>query len=335
MKVVVIQEPLLQPDLTPKELTERWNGLKSVKGVDEFKIYTPKDYPSPEEYYDMIGDADAVLGLWVSEHTVTKELLSSHPNLKYIATLGHGFGEFDREYVKNHGITITNTIYGAQTIAEFAWALLMEVCHRVQLHSDFIKNTDWSDASNRAEYTMAFTPQIELYGLTCGIIGLGAIGYAFAKMAQGFGMKVISYSRHKKEGAEYDFIEQVSFDELLKRSDVISIHSPLTPESADMINKDTIAKMKDGVILINTARGGIIVEEDLYEALKSGKIFGAGLDVLREEPATGDNPLFHLNNATITGHIAWLTKVSKLRTCDVAIENLKNYLEGKPTSVIS
>lgn len=334
MKVVVIQEPLLQPDLTPEELTLRWNEIGSVAGVDEYKIYTPKSYPTPEEYYEMIGDADAVLGLWVSEYTVNEELLISHPNLKYIATLGHGFGEFDREYVNAHGITVTNTIYGAQTIAEFAWALLMEVCHRVQLHSDFIKNTDWTVASNRDDYTRAFTPQIELYGLTCGIIGLGSIGFAFAKMAQGFGMKVIAYSRHKKTGPEYDFIEQVSFDELLSRSDVISIHSPLTSESADMINKETISKMKDGVILINTARGGIIVEDDLYEALKSGKIFGAGLDVMREEPATGDNPLFHLNNTAITGHIAWLTKVSKLRTCDVAIENLKNYLEGHPTSVI-
>ena len=174
-----------------------------------------------------------------------------------------------------------------------------------------------------------------MYGLTCGIIGLGSIGYAFAKMAQGFGMKVISYSRHKKEGSQYDFIEQVSLDELLSRSDVISIHAPFSASSANMINKETIAKMKDGVILINTARGGLIVEEDLVEALKSGKIYGAGLDVIRDEPAKGDNPLFHCDNVSVTGHIAWLTKASRLRACDIAIENFKSYLEGKPTSVIN
>ena len=179
------------------------------------------------------------------------------------------------------------------------------------------------------------TPQIELYGKTCGIFGLGAIGFAFAKMAQGFGMRVISYSRHKKTDPKYDFIEQVDFDTLLAESDVISIHAPLTPSTEDTFDADAFAKMKDGTILINTARGGLIVEEALVDALQSGKVYGAGLDVIRDEPPKGDNPLLHQDNAAITAHIAWLTRASRLRAIDIAIDNFKAYLRGEPVSVIN
>lgn len=234
-------------------------------------------------------------------------------------------------------MVITNTIYGAQTIAEYAWALLMEICHHVERHSANVKKIDWDHATLKDYETFGevLTPQIELYGKTCGIFGLGAIGFAFAKMAQGFGMRVISYSRHKKTGPKYDFIEQVDFDTFLKESDVISIHAPLTPSTENTFDAEAFAKMKDGVILINTARGGLIVEEALADALHSGKVYGAGLDVLRDEPPKKDNPLFHLNNTSITAHIAWLTRASRLRAIDIAIENFKAYLNGTPTSVIN
>lgn len=159
----------------------------------------------------------------------------------------------------------------------------MEVCHHVDLHSKDVKRVDWAHATKEDYETFGrvLTPQIELYGKTCGIFGLGAIGFAFAKMAQGFGMRVISYSRHKKTDPKYDFIEQVDFDTLLAESDVISIHAPLTPSTEDTFDADAFAKMKDGTILINTARGGLIVEEALVDALQSGKVYGAGLDVIR------------------------------------------------------
>lgn len=334
MKIVVIQEAIIQPDLTAEELSSHWKKLETIPEVTELVIKYPKGYPSNEELHELIGDADGVIGVWISGSNINEEFLSQHPNLKYVASLGHGFGEFDVTMTRNKGMVLTNTIYGAQTIAEYAWALLMEVCHHVTLHSDIVKNTDWTK-TDADEFGHVSTPQIELYQKTCGIVGLGSIGFAFANMARGFGMKVISYSRHKKEGSQYDFIEQVSLDELLERSDVISLHAPFSASSANMIDKTAIDKMKDGVILINTARGGLIVEEDLLTALESGKIYGAGLDVLREEPPTGDNPLFHCNNASITAHIAWLTKESRLRACDMAIENFKNYLKGTPTSVIN
>ena len=177
--------------------------------------------------------------------------------------------------------------------------------------------------------------QIELNGMTFGIIGLGKIGYHAALIAKGFGMNVISFNRHLKTGAEYDFIEQVSLDEVLSRSDVISLHTPLTDATKNIINKESIAKMKDGVILINTSRGGLINEDDLVNALNSGKIYAAGLDVISEEPPRHDLEILHCENATITDHIAYLPKTSRLRSVSVAISNFKAYLDGCPTSVIN
>ena len=150
---------------------------------------------------------------------MNEEFLSQHPNLKYVATLGHGWEKFDTEMTRKRGISISNTIYGSQTIAEYAFALLMDVCHHIGTHDTRIKTIDWSVPENHNEFCKSVTRQIELYDKTIGVIGLGAIGFAFAKMAQGFGMHVLAYSRHKKTGAEYDFIEQVSLDELLARSD--------------------------------------------------------------------------------------------------------------------
>ena len=167
MKIVVIQETVKMPNLTAAEVTEHWNQLKKLPNV-ELKIVIPEKYLMPEEYHDIIGDADAVLGLWVSDKVINEEWLSHHPNLKYIATLGHGFGEFDVEMTRRKKITITNTIYGAQTIAEYGWALLMEVCHHVNVHSDMIKKNDWTKLDERgmplerAMYGNVVTPQIEL-----------------------------------------------------------------------------------------------------------------------------------------------------------------------------
>lgn len=335
MKVVIIQEHIMQPDITAEELTAVWKSLESLPQIKELIIHCPNNYPSVEELHSLIGDADAVFGLWIDSTCINEEFLAKHPNLKYISTLGHGWQAFDVEMTRKRGLTISNTIYGSQTIAEYAFSLLMHICHDIKLHSDYIKNTDWENPDNAIHFCKTFTPQIELFEKTVGVIGLGSIGYAFARMAHGFGMNVISYSRNKKEGPEYSFINQVSLEEVLDQSDVISLHAPYSPSSANMINKDTIQKMKDKVILINTARGGLIVEEDLAAALQSGKIYAAGLDVLCEEPPRNDNPLLKCDNAYITGHIAWLTKESRFRACFIAMDNFKSYLSGKPVSIIN
>lgn len=186
MKVVVIPEPVLQPDITKEDMDLKWNLLKELPEVDELVIKHFDGYPSNEELHPVIADADAAIGVWVNGSNINEEFLSKHPNLKYVATLGHGFGEFDVPMTKEKGMVITNTIYGAQTIAEYAWALLMEVCHHVDLHSKDVKRVDWAHATKEDYETFGrvLTPQIELYGKTCGIFGLGAIGFAFAKMAQ-------------------------------------------------------------------------------------------------------------------------------------------------------
>ncbi|MFA9464959.1 MAG: NAD(P)-dependent oxidoreductase [Velocimicrobium sp.] len=335
MKVVVIQENIIQPDITAEEITSIWKTLIAFPEVTEVIVHCPEKYPSKKNLHTMIDDADAVFGLWIDKTCMSKEFLTQHPNLAYIATLGHGWEPFDVEMTKQRGLIISNTVYGAQTIAEYAFAMLMDICHNISYHSDFVKRTNWERSKNESEFCKTQLPQIELFNKTVGIIGLGSIGYAFAKMAHGFGMHVIAYSRHKKEGSQYDFIKQVSFDTLLEQSDVISLHTPFSASSADMINKESIGKMKDKVILINTARGGLIVEEDLADALNRGKIYAAGLDVLRDEPPKNDNPLLKCKNAYITGHIAWLTRDSRFRACQMAIENFKSYLAGKPKSIIN
>lgn len=335
MKCVIIQEPIAQPDLTPADLSAHWGALRSLAPVDEVVIHTPPRYPTPAETGVLAADADALFGVWVGPDLITADFLHSHPRLRYIATLGHGWEPFDTAMTRACGVTVTNTVYGAQTIAEYAFALLMEVCHHIAAQDARVRALDWSDPANAADYCRAIVPQIELFGLTIGIVGLGGIGFAMARMARGFGMHVIGYSAHRKQGAAYDFVEQVDdLGELLARSDVVSLHLPHTPATDKIIDADAIARMKDGAILINTARGALIDEAALAAALRSGKLRGAGLDVLTEEPPRHGTPLLDAPNLTVTGHIAWLTRASRLRAIDMAIDNFAHYLRGEPCSAI-
>lgn len=278
-------------------------------------------------------DFDALIDLWIVDDMINETLLANHPKLKYVSTLSHGYGKIDMEACRSHGVTVTNTIYGDVTIAQYTMALLLDICHNVRANDYYYRHEKWTPEYN-GRRLLARTPQIELYEKTIGIIGLGNIGFCVAKMAAGFGMKVISYSRHKKEGEKYDFIEQVNLDELLERSDVISIHCPLTKDTKNMINAETIGKMKDGVILINTARGAIIDEPALVEALNCGKIYAAGLDVVVGEPLKEPCELMNCKNAVITEHIAWVPIDAIIRSIKMGCENFFNWREGHPTSVI-
>lgn len=336
MNIVVIEENIAQPDITTGELTQRWERLKSLPGVGEVRIVAPERYPSVAELSNLSAGADALFGVWIGSDLMNAKFLSDHPKLRYIATLGHGWEPFDVELTRRHGLTISNTIYGGQTIAEYAFALLMEVCHHVSVHDRRVKTLDWSRPENREEFCLAVTPQIELFGKTMGIVGLGEIGYAMARMAYGFGMHVVAHSVHRKQGEKYRFVEQTdSLDELLERSDVISLHMPHTPATERIIDGRAIEKMKDGVILINTARGALLDEQALAEALYTGKVRAAGLDVLTEEPPRHGSPLLSAPNIMITGHIAWLTREARLRAIDMSIDNFAAYLEGKPCSRIN
>lgn len=333
MKVVICQGEAIGGRPTREELIRYWKKqLKEIPEVDEVIFHNGFNNRKKDE---IAGDADALLGVWIQD-CCNDTFLSNHPKLKYLASFAHGYGEFDREAARKHQITMTNTIYGDVTIAQFAMALLLDICHNVRLQDEYYKKCmDHYQPFGIGCGLRVQSRQIELYEKTMGIIGLGSIGLWTARMAAGFGMKVISYSRHKKADSEYDFIEQVELEELLMRSDVISIHCPLTDESYQMIDRAAIEKMKNGVILINTARGAIIDEEALIEALGNGKIYAAGLDVVDHEPLKERCALMNCSNAVITPHIAWAPEEARYRTVRVATENLKNWIHGMPTSVIA
>lgn len=331
MKVVICQPPQMNQYLPPRELLiEEWKKeLADVPGIE----LVFKEPFSPDKLDEQVGDADAFVGLRFTDGLVEADFFERHPKLKYIGTFSHGFGKFDMEASRQHGVTVTNTIYGDMTIAQFGMGLLLDICHNVDIHAQkYRENTENGTYTNS---TRVQSRQIELYGKTMGIYGLGHIGLWTARMAAGFGMHVIGYSRHKKTDPEYDFIEQVSRDELFARSDVISINCPLTDETYHSICKETIAGMKDGVIIINTARGAIINESDLMEALKSGKVYAAGLDVVEGEPLQKPSPLMYFSNTRVTPHVAFATSESRYRSVKIAAQNLKNWIAGHPSSVIN
>ncbi len=333
MKVVICQGEPGGDVVTRDNLIDCWKSeLRTFEGVDEVVF---KERFEIETVGEIVEDADAVIGAWIRDDFFNDDFFKKYPNLKYVATYAHGFGRVDRDAAKKHGVTFTNTIYGDVTIAQFTMALLLEICHNVRLQENYyVSSLRKNQSIGIGSMLKAQSRQIELYEKTMGIIGLGNIGLWVAKMAAGFGMKVIAYNRSRKEGPEYDFVEQVSLDELLERSDVISVHCPLTDATRNLINSTTIEQMKDGVIILNTARGAIINEEDLAEALKSGKIYAAGLDVLSNEPLSACNELMELENTVITPHIAWTPEEARYRTVRIAAENFRNWMRGEPTSLI-
>jgi len=335
MKAAVLLGNSTSGDIKREELIAQWEMLREIPGL-ELNILGYGARPTGEEISELVpADTDALFGIWISPQYINETFFDSHPKLKYIADLAHGYGEVDFPMTRRYGVTITNTAYGDTTIAEYAFALLGALCHRVEKHSEYVKTTDWTQPDHPA-YMFALTPQIELCGKTFGIVGFGKIGYCAAKIAKGYGMTVLANARHRRVGSEYDGIEQVSLDELYKRSDIISVHAPLTSETRGMLNSEAFEKMKDGVIIINTSRGGLIDENALSHALDSGKVSAAGLDVLCEEPPKGDTlKLLAHENVLATGHIAWLPKSSRMRQVTLAISNFKAYLDGKPVSVIN
>lgn len=333
MNVVICQATATgKPSM--EELTALWKEeLKDCDQIDNIRFEGRFDIAKADE---ILKDADAAVGVWLREKWFDEAFFERFPRLKYMASFAHGFCEMDQELLKRHGVTVANTIYGDVTISQFAMGLLLEICYSIRIQDQYyrkcLEKHQVIGTDNNGVRIIG--RQYELFGKTMGIIGLGNIGLCTARMAAGFGMHVLAYSRHKKQGAAYDFVEQVSLEELLERSDVISIHCPATKETDRMINQETIAKMKDGVIIINTARGSIIDEAALKEGLDSGKIYAAGLDVVCGEPLSEKTPIFDCENAVITGHIAWMTEESRYRAVRVAAANLKNWLNGTPTSTI-
>lgn len=309
MKIVILDGYTINPgDLS-------WSGLEKY---GELAVYerTPAKLIVPR-----IGDAEIVM---TSKCVLSSEVLSRCPNLKYIGILATGINMVDLEYAAAHGIVITNIpAYSTDSVAQFTFALLLEICNQTGVHNKAVQSGNWHSSK---DFCLPLTPQMELAGKTFGIIGFGNIGRRVAKMAEAFGMKVLIASGYPDPAFETGNISFTSLDKVFASSDIISLHCPLTEDNRGFINRDAISKMKDGVILLNTSRGPLINEEDLAQALISGKVYAAGLDVLSVEPPKGGNPLIGLPNCIITPHIAWITRESRIRLIEIAVSNLESWL---------
>lgn len=300
---------------------------KDLEALGELTVYdrTPK-----ERIIERIGAAQAV---YTNKTPISKETIAACPSLKFIGVLATGYNVVDIEAATKAGIAVTNIpTYGTDSVAQFAIALLLEICHHIGEHSDCVKAGDWT---NNPDWSFWNHPLIELAGKTIGIIGFGRIGQRTAIIAQALGMKVLAYDSYQNKALESETCHYTELQELLKQSDVISLHCPLLPSTQGIINKQTIAEMKDGVILINCSRGPLVVEEDLCAALDSGKVAGAAVDVVSTEPIRADNPLLTAKNIIITPHIAWAPKESRQRLMDIAVDNLRAFINNKPCNLVN
>lgn len=317
MKIVILDGYTENPgDLS-------WDGFENL---GELTVY---DRTPREKIIERIGKAEAVI---VNKTPIDKATLEACPNIRYIGVLATGYNVVDVNAAKEKGIAVCNIpTYGTEAVAQFAIALLLEVCHHVAHHSQAVHEGRWE---NNADWCFWDYPLIELAGKTMGIIGFGRIGQATGRIAKALGMKVIAFDEYANDSGSM-IAEYVSLDELFAQSDVITLHCPLFPSTEGIINGKNIAKMKDGVIIINNSRGQLIHEGDLAEALNSGKVYAAGLDVVSSEPINGNNPLLKAKNCIITPHISWAPKESRKRLMDIAVNNLAAFINGNPINVVN
>ena len=320
MKIVVLDGYTENPgDLSWGELEE----------LGQVTVYDRSSLTDEAEAIERIGDAQIV---YTNKTPVTKKVIDACPNIKMISVLATGYNVVDYEYAKEKGIPVTNVpAYGTASVSQFAIALLLEICHHIGHHNKTVHDGRWENCDDWCYWDY---PLIELAGKTMGIIGFGRIGQSTGRIAKAMGMKVIAFDNMPNDAGR-EIAEYVELDTLLSTSDVIALHCPLFPSTQGIINKENIAKMKDGVILLNNSRGPLVVEEDLADALNSGKIAGCALDVVSTEPIRNDTPLLQAKNCIITPHISWAPKESRQRIMDCTAENVRAFLENKPIHVVN
>ena len=318
MKIVILDSYTENPgDLS-------WDGIARLGEL------TGYDRTAAEDVIRRIGDAEVV---FTNKAPITREVIDACPSIRFISVLATGYNCVDYVYAKEKGIPVTNIpAYGTDSVGQFAFALLLEICHHIGHHSDTVHAGKWT---NSPDFCYWDYPLIELAGKTMGIIGFGRIGQVVGRVAKALGMRVLAFSRSESESGKAIADAYVDLDTLLRESDVVSLHCPLFPETEGIINRDTIAKMKDGAILINNSRGQLVVEQDLADALNSGKLAAAGLDVVSVEPIRADNPLLSAKNCIITPHISWAAKEARERIMQMAEKNLQAYLDGAPINVVN
>lgn len=308
--------------LNPGDLD--WKGLESL---GELTVY---DRTAPDMIVERIGDAEIV---FTNKTPLTKEIFDACKSIRFVGVLATGYNIVDTKAAAEHGVPVTNIpTYGTAAVAQFVFALLLEICHHVGEHSQSVQMGVWQKSLDFCYWNY---PLIELAGKKIGIIGFGRIGRTTGAIASALGMEVLAYDSYVDSSAESEGVHYVSLEELYAKSDVISLHCPLTDNSLGMINKESINNMKDGVIIINTSRGPLTNERDLADALNSGKVYAAAVDVVSSEPIKADNPLLSAKNCIITPHIAWAPRESRKRLMDIAVNNLKSFLEGKACNVVN
>ena len=312
MKIVVLDGYTLNPgDLS-------WDGLEKCGEL------TVHERTAPAQVMDRLAGAEIV---FTNKTPLTEAHFAANPQIRFVGVLATGYNVVDIAAAKARQIPVCNIpTYGTMAVAQFATALMLELCHRVGRHAESVKAGDWSRGS---DFCYWLNPLIELDGKTLGIVGFGRIGQAFGKIAQAFGMKILAVDEYPNKALESDTLRYVTLDELYANADVISLHCPLFENNRGMINQAAIAKMKPGVLILNTSRGPLINEADLVEGLKSGRVAGAAVDVLSSEPPQADNPLLSAPNCLVTPHIAWATKEARSRLMNIAVENLNAFLKGE------
>ena len=320
MKIVVLDGYTENPgDLS-------WSGLEAL---GEVTVYDRTSYVDAPIIAERIGDAEIVV---LNKTPITKATIDACPNIKLITVLATGYNVVDYDYAKEKGIPVCNVpTYGTASVGQYAIALLLEVCHHIGHHSNTVFEGKWQ---NHIDWCYWDYPLIELADKTAGIIGFGRIGQTTGRIAKALGMNVIAYDLYPNESGKA-IAEYKDLDTVLAESDVLFLHCNLTPENTGLINKDNIAKMKDGAILINNSRGQLIDEQDVADALNSGKLAAAGLDVVYTEPIKADNPLLGAKNCIITPHMSWGAKEARQRIMNITVDNVKAFLDGAPQNVVN
>lgn len=318
MKIVVLDGFTLNPgDLS-------WEGLEKLGDV------TVYDRTPADQVVERATDADIV---FTNKTPIGEDALANLPTLKFIGVLATGYNIVNIDAAKKNGVIVSNVPgYGTPSVVQLTFALLLELTLHVQRHSDSVRDGKWSRS---ADFCFWDYPLIELSGKTMGIIGFGSIGEEVADVATAFGMNIIGSKRHHTDQSHRKNFRWAETPELLQQSDVVSIHTPLVPETHGLINKENLALMKPSAFLLNTSRGPIVVDQDLADALNEGVIAGAGIDVLSKEPPLADNPLFTAKNCLITPHIAWATKEARARLMDITVSNLSAFISGHPVNLVN
>ncbi len=317
MKIVVLDGYTLNPgDLD-------WKGFTSLGDVTIF------DRTAPDAVLGNIGEAEVVI---TNKVVIDRAVLDAKPNITYVGVLATGYNVVDVAAATEKGVTVTNVPdYSTDSVAQTAIALLLEYCQRVGHHAQTIRDGRWTHSP---DFTYHDTPLVELHGKTLGVVGYGHIGQAVAAIAAAFGMKVLAYNRTREKVRETASISYADMKDVFAKADFVSLHIPMTAETENLVDAEMIRTMKDGAVIINTARGGLVNEADVAAALASGKLGGFCADVVSKEPITADNPLLTAKNAILTPHFAWATGEARRRLMDIAVGNLSAFIAGKAENVV-